>query len=240
MIPPFLYKKDVIKKEIARLLDVGFFKEVYHPDWLTNHVLVPKKNKDWRMCVDYTYLNKANKKIPSACPESIRLWIPWPGILSFHDCYSWYHQIPLKEEDQIKTFFITLFGMFCYTTMLFGLKSAGATFQRGIQWCLHSQLGCNAEAYIDDVVIKTREDEGLISDLAETFDNRRKFQMKLNPEKCTFDVPSRKLLGYVVSHCSIDPNLEKVSAINKKMLPESLYDVQKLTGYMAALSMFIS
>jgi hypothetical protein len=64
--------------------------------------------------------------------------------------------------------------------------------------------------------------------------------MKLNPEKCTFDVPSRKLLGYVVSHCSIDPNLEKVSAINKKMLPESLYDVQKLTGYMAALSMFIS
>jgi hypothetical protein len=74
----------------------------------------------------------------------------------------------------------------------FGLKSAGATYQRCIQWCLHTQLGHNAKAYIDDVVVKTWEDEGLISDLAKTFDNLRKFKMKLNPEKCTFGVPSQK------------------------------------------------
>jgi hypothetical protein len=73
--------------------------------------------------------------------------------------------------------------------MPFRLKSASATSQRGIQQCLHSQHGCNAEAYIDDVVVKTQEDEGLVSDLAETFDIMRKFKMKQNPDKCTFGVP---------------------------------------------------
>jgi hypothetical protein len=81
------------------------------------------------------------------------------------------------------------------------------------------------EAYVDDVVVKTREEEGLISDLAETFDNLRKFKMKLNPEKCTFGVPSGMLLGYKVSQRGIDPNLEKVSAITKMKLLESLHDV---------------
>jgi hypothetical protein len=73
--------------------------------------------------------------------------------------------------------------------MPFRLKSIDATYQWGIQQCLHSQLGRNTEAYVDDMVLKTREDEGLISNLAETFDNLRKFKMKLNPENCTFGVP---------------------------------------------------
>jgi hypothetical protein len=93
---------------------------------------------------------------------------------------------------------------------------------------------------VDDVVVKTREEEGLISNLAETFDNLRKFKMKLNPEKCTFGVPSENLLGYMVSWHGIDPNPKKVSAITKIKPPESLHDVQKLSGCMAALSRFIS
>jgi hypothetical protein len=68
--------KDVIKKEIARLLDASFIKEVYHLDWLTNLVLVPKINKAWRMCVDYIDLNKTCKKDPFDLPGSIRLWTP--------------------------------------------------------------------------------------------------------------------------------------------------------------------
>jgi hypothetical protein len=162
------------------------------------------------------------------------------SLLSFLDCYSGYHQISLKVEDQIKTSFITPFSALCYTTVPFGLKSAGATYRWGIQWCLHSQLGCNIEAYVDDMVVKTWEDEGLISDLAETFDNLRKFKMMLNPEKCTFGVPSGKLFRYMVSHRGIDPNPEKVSAITKMKPPKSLYDVQKLTGCMTSLSRFIS
>jgi hypothetical protein len=81
------------------------------------------------------------------------------------------------------------------------------------------------EAYVDDMVVKTQEEEGLISNLAETFDNLRKFKMKLNPEKCTFGVPSGKLLGYMVSRRGIDPNPEKVSAITKMKTPESHHDV---------------
>jgi hypothetical protein len=124
--------------------------------------------------------------------------------------------------------------------MPFGLKSDGAMYERGIQNCLCSQLGRNVEAYIDDVVVKTWEDEGLIFDLAETFKNLRKFSMKLNPEECTFSVPSWKLLGYVISQHGIDPNLEKVSATTSIMPPESHHDIQKLIGCMSALRWFIS
>jgi hypothetical protein len=95
------------------------------------------------------------------------------------------------------------------------------------------------EVYVDNVVVKTQEEEGLISDLAETFDKLRKFKIKLNPEKCTFGVPSGKLLKYMVSWQGIDPNPEKVSAITKMKPPESLHDVQKLMGCIAALSRFV-
>jgi hypothetical protein len=96
------------------------------------------------------------------------------------------------------------------------------------------------EAYVDDVVVKTWESDRLISDLAETFDSLRKFSMTLNPEKCTFGVPSGKLLRYMVSHRGIESNLEKVLAIMNMKPPEGLHDVQKLTECMAALSRFIS
>jgi hypothetical protein len=93
---------------------------------------------------------------------------------------------------------------------------------------------------VDDVVVKTQEEEGLFSDLAETFDNLRKFKINLNPEKCTFGVPLGKLLGYMVSQRGTDPNPEKVLAITKMKSSESLHDVLKLTGCMVALSRFIS
>jgi hypothetical protein len=137
---------------------------------------------------------------------------------------------PLKFKDQIKMSFITSFIAFCYTIMPFGLKSAGATYQRDIQRYLHHQLGQNIEAYVEDVVVKTRESKGLIFDLAETFNSMRQFSMKLNLEKCMFGVPSGKLLRYMVSHRRIHLNPEKILAIMNMKPPKSLHDVQKLTG----------
>jgi hypothetical protein len=96
-------------------------------------------------------------------------------LLSFLDCYSGYHQIALKEEDQIKTVFITPFGAYVYTTISFGLKNAGATYQRAIQLCLADQLHRNVKAYMDDVVIKTRSHDEFITDLEETFNSLRRF-----------------------------------------------------------------
>jgi hypothetical protein len=94
----------------------------------------------------------------------------------------------LKKEDEEKIAFITPYGMFCYQVMPFGLKNAGATYQRMMQNCLRSQIGRNIQVYIDDVVITTRKDESLISDLAETFDNLNRYKLKLNPTKYSFGV----------------------------------------------------
>ena len=128
-------KREAIKKELAKLLVAGFIKEVYHPEWLANPVLVLKKNNnEWRMCVDYTDLNKHCPKDPFGLPRIDQVIDSMARcvLLSFLDCYSGYHQIALKEEDQIKIAFITLFGAYAYKIMSFGLKNAGATYQRAI------------------------------------------------------------------------------------------------------------
>ena len=100
------------------------------------------------------------------------------------DCYSSYHQIVLKEEDQLKTSFIMPFGACCYTTMSFGLKNVGATYQRVIQRCLKDQIGKNVEAYVDDMVVKSRATDIFIADLTEVFKALKVYRWKLNPTKC--------------------------------------------------------
>jgi hypothetical protein len=129
------------------------------------------------MCVDYTDLNKHYPKDHFVLPRIDQVIDSTAGcvLLSFLDCYSGYHQIAFKEEDQIKTAFITLFGAYTYTTISFGLKNAGATYQRAIQLCLADQLHHNVETYVDDVVFKTRSHDEFIPDLKETFNSLRKF-----------------------------------------------------------------
>jgi hypothetical protein len=161
-------------------------------------------------------------------------------LLCFLDCYSGYHQIAIKEKDQEKTTFITPFGAYSYTTMSFGLKNTGDTYQRAIQAYFKRQLNKNVEAYADDVVVKTRNSDTLIVDLEETFASLREYCWKLNSNKCVFGVPSGKLLGFIMSHRGIEANPEKISAITNMKALTCIKDVQKLTGCMAALDRFIS
>jgi hypothetical protein len=161
-------------------------------------------------------------------------------LLCFLDCYSGYHQIAIKEEDQEKAAFITPFGAYCYTIMSFGLKNASATYQRALLACFKRQLNKNVEAYVDDVVVKTRNSDILIADLEETFASLREYRWKLNPNKCVFGVPSGKLLAFIISHRGIEANPEKISAITNMKAPTCIKDVQKLTGCMVALNRFIS
>jgi hypothetical protein len=236
-------RRDAIKKELAKLLAVGFIREVFHPEWLANPVLVRKKiTNEWRMCVDYTDLNKHCPKDPFGLPriDQVIDFTAGRDLLCFLDCYSGYHQIAIKEGDQEKTAFITPFGAYCYTSMSFGLKNIGATYQRAIQACFKRQLNKNVKAYVDDVVIKTRNSDTLIADLEEIFASLREYRWKLNPNKCVFDVPSGKLLGFIIIHRGIEANPEKISAITKMKAPTCIKDVQKLTGCMAALNRFIS
>jgi hypothetical protein len=130
------------------------------------------------MCVDYTDLNKHCPKDPFGLPWIDQVIDSTAGcdLLCFLDCYSGYHQIAIKEEDQEKTAFITPFGTYCYTTMSFGLKNADATYRRAIQACFKRQLNKNVESYVDDVVVKTRNSSTLIDNLEETFASLREYR----------------------------------------------------------------
>jgi len=124
--------------------------------------------------------------------------------------------------------------------MPFGLKNAGSTYQKCVHIVLEGQIGRNVEAYIDDIVVKSKFKGDLIADLEETFNNLRKNKMMLNSDKCSFGISSGKLLGYLVSHLGIKANPKKVKAINDMQSPRNKKEVQKLAGMMAALSRFVS
>jgi hypothetical protein len=190
-------KRRAIGEEIHKLMAAGFIKEVIHPEWLANPVLVRKKGGKWRMCVDYTGLNKACPKVPYPLPRIDQIVDSTAGCesLSFLEAYPGYHQIRMKESDQLATSFITPFGMYCYVTMPFGLRNAGATYQRCMNHVFGEHIGRTVEAYVDDIVVKTRKAFDLLSDLEVTFRCLKAKGVKLNPEKCVFGGTPRHALG---------------------------------------------
>jgi hypothetical protein len=208
-------KRRAISEEVQKLMAAGFIKEVFHPEWLANPMLVKKKGGKWRMCIDYTGLNKACPKVPYPLPRIDQIVDSTTRCesLSFLDAYLGYHQIKMKESDQLATSFITPFGMYCYITMPFGLRNAGATYQRCMNHVFGEHIGRTVEAYVDDIVVKTRKASDLLSDLEVTFGCLRAKGVKLNPEKCVFGVPRGMLLGFIVSERGIEANPEKIAAI---------------------------
>ncbi|XP_073138843.1 uncharacterized protein [Henckelia pumila] len=196
----------------------------------------------WRMCVDFWDLNKACPKDCYPLPRIDQLVDSTAGhqYLCFMDAYQGYHQIPLAEEDQDKVSFTTSHGTFCYRVMHFALKNAGATYQRLVDRVFASQIGRNMEVYVDDILVKSQDDAGLMTDLRETFATLRSYGIKLNPEKCVFGVRGGKFLGYMVTERGIEANPKKVQAIRSMSHPRNLQEVQRLAGRIAALSRFIS
>jgi hypothetical protein len=235
-------KRKAIGEEIHKMMAAGFIKEVFHPEWLANPVLVKKKGGKWRMCVDYTGLNKACSKVPYPLPRIDQIVDSTAGCetLSFLDAYSGCQQIKMKESNQLATSFITPFGMYCYTTMPFGLMNAGATYQRCMNHVFGQHIGRTVEAYVDDIVVKTTKASDLLSDLETTFKCLRAKGMKLNPEKCVFGVPRGMLLGFIVSERGIEANPEKIVAITNMGPIKDLKRVQRVMGCLATLSRFIS
>ena len=218
-------KRKAIAAELHRLENTGFIREIKASTWVSNPVIVPKKNTEVRrVFVDYTSLNKHCPKDPFPLPRIDQIIDATTGCarLSFLDAYSGYNQIKLKKEDKEKTTFITPYGVFCYMVMSFGFKNAGATYQRTMQACLLEQIGCNIYVYVDDIIITTRSESSLIDDLRETFANLNKYQIKLNPLKCTFGVPAGQLLEYLISARGIEAYSEKIEAIVKMEKPTNV------------------
>jgi hypothetical protein len=161
------------RNEVKRLLSAGVIREVTYPEWLTNTVMVKKGNGKWRMCIGFTDLNKACSKDEFPLPRIDSLVDPAVSseLMSLLDCYSSYHQIWMKKEDEPKTSFITPSGTYCYLQMLEGFKNVGGSFSRMTAKVLHSQIGRNVLTYV--VIVKSTKQENHVADLQETFANFR-------------------------------------------------------------------
>jgi len=146
----------------------------------------------------------------------------------------------MKESDHLAISFITLFGSFCYVTMPFGLKNAGATYQCCMLKCFGELIERTIEAYVDGIVVKAKQADQLMADLEKTFTKLRENGIKLNPKKCVFGVPRGMLLGFIISECGIKANPEKIAAIMSMGPIQNLKGVQRITGCLAALSRFVS
>ncbi|KAL0398231.1 UNVERIFIED_CONTAM: Transposon Ty3-G Gag-Pol polyprotein [Sesamum radiatum] len=210
-------KNQAIKEEVEKLLKAKYIRPVPYPEWLANVVLVPKPNGKWRLCIDFTDLNKACPKDPFPLPRIDTLVDSTSGceMLSFLDAYQGYNQIPLAPEDQEKASFITDQGVFLLQCHAVWIEKCGGNIPTARQ------------LYVPK---PDRTEHGVL----------KIFGMKLNPAKCTFGVRGGKFLGYMISERGIEANPEKIRAIMDMPPPRSIREVQKLAGKLAALNRFIS
>ncbi|KAG8480517.1 hypothetical protein CXB51_024611 [Gossypium anomalum] len=239
MRPDILLK---IKKEVKKQFDAGFLQVVKYSEWVDNIVPVPKKDGKVRMCVDYRDLNKASPKDNFPLPHIDTLVDNTAGysLFSFMDDFSGYNQIKMHPEDMEKTTFVTMWGTFCYKVMPFGLKNAGATYQRAMVTLFHDMMHKEIEFYVDDMIAKSKTENEHVQVLRKLFLRLRKFQLKLNPAKCTFGARSGKLLGFVVSEKGIEIDPDKVKAIQELPPPRTQKEVRGFLGRLNYIARFIS
>ena len=129
------------------------------------------------------------------------------------DGSSGYNQIRMNPKDEELTAFRTPKGIYCYKVMPFGLKNASATYQRAMQKIFDNVLHKYVECYVDDLVVKTKRRKNHLVDLQSMLNCLRKYQLKMNPCKCSFGVTSGKFLGFIVRHYGIEIDQSKIEAI---------------------------
>ncbi|KAI5350813.1 hypothetical protein L3X38_003704 [Prunus dulcis] len=233
---------EAMRTEVDKLQTIGFIREATYPVWLANSVMVRKATGGWRMCQDYTDLNKACPKDSFPLPRIDQLVDATAGqeLLSFMDAYSGYNQIFMHPPDSEHTAFITDKGLYCYNVMPFGLKNAGATYQRLVNKIFAGYIGNIMEVYVDDMLVKSRTAEEHLHNLSIMFGILKDYRMRLNQKKCTLEISSGKFLGFMISQRGIVANPEKIKAIIDMERPKTTKDIQSLTGRVAALTCFIS
>ncbi|XP_027072065.1 uncharacterized protein [Coffea arabica] len=242
---PRKFKPDMslkIKEQIEKQLNARIIMVSHYPIWLSNPVPVPKKSGEVRVCVDYRDLNKASPKDDFSLPNIHILLDNTAGheIESFADCFAGHHQILMAEKDREKTAFITPWGTFCYRVMPFGLKNTGATYQRTMTTLFHDMIHKEMEVYVDDIIIKSMRAEDHLIDLERLFERLRRYDLKLNPAKCAFGVPTGKLLGFIVSKKGIEIDPAKIKAIREMPVPRTQKDVKSFLGKINFIGRFIA
>ena len=191
---------------------------------------------------DFTDINRACLKDSFPLPRIDLIVDATAGheLLSLMDAFSGYNQISMDPDDQEKISLVTAQGTYCYRVMSFGLKNAGATYQRLVNRMFQKHIGTTMEVYIDDMLVKSTTAELHLAHLSETFQILRNYNMKLNPAKCAFGVSAGKFLGFIVNLRGIEANPNKIKAVLDMPSPSGIKEVQRLTGRIAALSRFVS
>src|SRR5512139_173535 len=240
---PLLY--DRVKEEIDQLLKAGFIRPCRYAEWVSSIVPVEKKGSGKiRVCIDFRDLNKATPKDEYPMPIADMMINDASGhkVISFLDDIAGYNQIFMAEEDMYKMAFRCpgFVGLFEWVVMTFGLKNAGATYQRAMNLVFHDLLGIILEIYIDDIVVKSDGMEGHIADLRLALERMRRYGLKMNPLKCAFGVSAVKFLGFMVHERGVEIDPKKIEKIRDFKAPTCKKEVEKLLGKVNYLRRFIS
>jgi hypothetical protein len=222
-------KAAAIKLEVEKLLKAGFIYPVALTEWVSNLVPIDKKGGSICVCVDYRDINKACPKENFPTPSVDQIVDDCAGseIFSLMDGFSGYNQINIAPEDQHKTYFICPWGTFTYRKLHFGLKNAGATFQRAMSYAFHD-IKHIVQPYLDDLSAHSLRRIDHPMHLRAIFLRCRFYRILLNPHKCVFCVESGRLLGFIVSRHGIQVDPIKVEAILNLPPPSSLHQLQSL------------
>jgi hypothetical protein len=231
-----------VKAELEKQWNAGFLEIVKYPQWVSNIVVVLKKEGKIRVCVGFRNLNKASLKNDFPLPhiEVLVDNVARSSIYSFMDGFSRYNQIKIALEDKAKTTFVTPWGTYCYKVMPFGLKNVGATYQRAMMTLFHDMMHKEIEVYVDDMIAKSKRGEDHVKVLKKLFKRLRKYELKLNPAKCSFGVKSGKLLGFVVSEKGIKVDPDKAKAIQSMPSPNMEKGVRGFLGRLNYITRFIA
>jgi hypothetical protein len=233
-----------VKKKIERLLDANFIRPCRYAEWISNIVPVYKKNGKMRVCIDFRDLNRATPMDGYPMPVADLLVYATAGhkVISFTDDNVGYNQIFMAIEDISKIAFRCPghIGLFEWIVMTFGLKNAGATYQRAMNYIFHELIGKIVEIYIDDVVIKSLNHDSHLKDVKQTLEWTRKHGLKMNPNKCAFGVSVGEFLGFLVHEGGIEVGKKSMKAIDEVVPPTNLRELQSLLGKINFVRRFIS
>ena len=233
--------EEQIVNEVQKLLAAGFIKPIQHPQWLSNIVLLRKKNWQIRCFVDFRNLNRAWLKDKFSLPNMDPLIdsIARNAMFSFMDRFSEYNQIRMAPKAAEKNTFKTPIGNFYYIMMPFGLKNAGVTYEHTIMAIFHDMMHRELENYVDDIVMKSKRRKDHVKVLRKVFERCQTFKLRMNPLKCAFRVSFGKILGFLVHSRGIDVDPVKATTIATMEPPATVKELKSFLGKVSYIRRFI-
>ena len=251
--------KEVVKKEVLKLLDVGVIYPIADSKWVSPTQVVPKKSgftvvanehneliptrvtSGWRVCIDYRKLNAGNRKdhFPLPFVDQMQERVAGHEFYCFLNGYSGYNQIEIALEDQEKTTFTCPFGTFAFRKMPFGLCNAPGTFQRCMMGIFSDIIELILEIFMDDFSVFGDSYEGCLENLRKVLERCQEKNLVLNWEKCHFMVTQGIVLGHIVSKKGIEVDKAKVELISNLPTPKCVKDIRSFLGHAGFYRRFI-